>query len=218
MFPRSAPRITCIDEISTVADDLRSGRLLQSPTLEASPSDPLASMVSLWKGDITTLKIDCIVNAANSQLQSGGGVCGAIFQKANFSLLQPACNKLSPISPGETAITPGFRLPASFIAHTVGPMGQQPDVLRAAYQSALSAAYEQGCRTIAFPCISTGIYGYSSRNACPVALSAVREWLEAHNDFGRVIFCLFTEEDIQLYKRNTPAFFPLETPKAQTTA
>ena len=120
---------------------------------------------SIVRQDITKMKVDCIVNAANTALQMGGGVCGAIFAAAGADELRAACEPLAPIQTGGAVVTPGFRLPAKFIIHTAGPVyrgGRQNEEkqLRACYQNSLQSAVEHGCESVAFPLISSGIYGY----------------------------------------------------------
>lgn len=133
--------------------------------------------------DITKMKVDAIVNAANPELQMGGGVCGAIFNAAGPEELQAACNKLAPIKTGEAVITPGFDLPAKFIIHAVGPIYidgkmNEAEKLRAAYTNSLKRAVENHCESIAFPLISSGIYGYPPAEALQVAQTAILEFLE----------------------------------------
>lgn len=126
---------------------------------------------TIVRQDITKLKVDAIVNAANTALQMGGGVCGAIFKAAGAAQLQATCDKLAPIKTGEAVITPGFGLPAKFIIHAAGPVYRQwnkeqnEQHLRAAYTSALKRAVENECESIAFPLISSGIYGYPKDEA-----------------------------------------------------
>lgn len=136
--------------------------------------------------DITSLKVDAIVNAANKELQMGGGVCGAIFRAAGASKLEEACRDLAPIITGEAVITPGFSLPAKYIIHTAGPVYKdgnsgEKNQLRAAYLNSLELAREQNVKSIAFPLISSGIYGYPKDQAKEVAISAIEEFL-AHNE------------------------------------
>ncbi len=137
--------------------------------------------------DITKIKVDAIVNASNTELQMGGGVCGAIFRAAGASLLQAACDKLAPIKTGEVAITPGFGLPAKFVIHAAGPVYRQwnkeqnEQHLRAAYTNSLKSAVENNCETIAFPLISSGIYGYPKDEALRVATSAIQDFLTDHD-------------------------------------
>ena len=138
-------------------------------------------MLKFLNADITTLKVDAIVNAANTNLLAGGGVCGAIFRAAGFGELQAACNKLAPIQTGEAVITPGFNLPAKFIIHTAGPIwhgGQfgEENLLRSCYANSLKLAAENDLKSIAFPLISSGIYGYPPRDALKVAVNAIKDF------------------------------------------
>ena len=130
------------------------------------------------KIDITKIQVDCIVNAANSHLQQGSGVCGAIFRAAGARELQLACNKYGHCSTGSTVITPGFQLQAKYIVHAVGPRWQdgkhgEAGLLYSAYQTAMKLAYDKGCRSIAFPLISSGVYGYPEEQAWNVAIRAI---------------------------------------------
>lgn len=143
--------------------------------------------LSIVRQDITKMKTDAIVNAANTALQRGGGVCGAIFEAAGERKLQEACDKLSPISTGEAVITPGFGLAAKYIIHAAGPVysrfhkAQSRKLLRSAYMESLKLAVEKGCESIAFPLISSGIYGYPKREALEVARLAIEEYLTDHD-------------------------------------
>ena len=132
--------------------------------------------------DITKLEVDAIVNAANTQLLAGGGVCGAIFRAAGRRELQEACNKLAPIQTGEAVITLGFNLPAKFVIHTAGPIwngGQsgEENLLRNCYINSLQLAVENNLQSIAFPLISSGIYGYPPHDALKVAIQAIKDFL-----------------------------------------
>ncbi|MDR0862691.1 MAG: macro domain-containing protein, partial [Oscillospiraceae bacterium] len=137
--------------------------------------------------DITKMKVDAIVNAANTDLAMGGGVCGAIFKAAGAAQLQAACDKLAPIKTGEAVITPGFGLSAKFVIHAAGPVyrhwntAQNEELLRAAYTNSLKRAVENKCESIAFPLISSGTYGYPKADALAVANAAIRDFL-ADND------------------------------------
>lgn len=137
--------------------------------------------------DITKMKVDAIVNAANTELKMGGGVCGAIFRAAGAVKLQAACDKLAPIKTGEAVITPGFDLPAKFVIHTAGPVynkrnpKESEKLLRSAYTESLRVAVENKCESIAFPLISSGIYGYPKDEALQVATSAIRNFLDEHD-------------------------------------
>lgn len=146
------------------------------------------------RNDITKMRMDAIVNAANTDLRMGGGVCGAIFNAAGAEKLQAACDSLSPIQTGEAVITSGFALPAKHIIHTAGPLyrdGNQGEevLLRACYTNALCLALQHGCESIAFPLISSGIYGYPKDEALSVATSAIGDWLQNNDmDVSLVVF------------------------------
>ncbi len=132
------------------------------------------------------MQSDAIVNAANTELQMGGGVCGAIFKAAGVKELQAACNELSPIQTGEAVITPGFALSAKHIVHTAGPVYRdgkhgEADLLRACYINSLTMAAENDCESIAFPLISSGIFGYPKTNALQVATQAIQDYLAEHD-------------------------------------
>ncbi len=139
---------------------------------------------TIVRQDITKLEVDAIVNAANTDLLMGGGVCGAIFKAAGPSELQAACDKLAPIKTGEAVITPAFNLPAKFVIHAAGPVYREDDkagseaALRSAYTNALKRAVENQCESVAFPLISSGIYGYPKEEALRVATSAITDFLE----------------------------------------
>lgn len=150
---------------------------------------------TIVRQDITKMKVDAIVNAANTDLQMGGGVCGAIFKAAGAAQLQAACDKLAPIKTGEAVITPGFNLPAKFIVHAAGPVyqhwnkEQNEQHLRAAYTNSLKRAVENKCESIAFPLISSGIYGYPKDEALQVAALAIQDFLADHDlDVTLVVF------------------------------
>jgi O-acetyl-ADP-ribose deacetylase (regulator of RNase III) len=164
--------------------------------------------IYLHQGDITTLTIDVIVNAANPRLAGGGGVDGAIHRRGGPTILEE-CRRIiairgSPLPAGQAVLTGGGRLLAAHVVHTVGPVysrdsDQAPQLLADAYRNSLAIARGQGLRSIAFPCISTGAYGYPSDEACPVALTAVRADLEHHGGFERVVFCTFEAFDHDIY-------------------
>lgn len=150
---------------------------------------------TIIRQDITKLKVDAIVNAANTELRMGGGVCGAIFEAAGPEKLQAACDKLAPIKTGEAVITPGFGLPAKFVIHAAGPVYRQYNkqeserLLRAAYINSMKLALENSCESIAFPLISSGIYGYPKDEALRVASTAIQDFIKDHDlDVRLVVF------------------------------
>jgi O-acetyl-ADP-ribose deacetylase (regulator of RNase III) len=155
-------------------------------------------------GDITKLPVDAVVNAANEAMCGGGGVDGAIHRAAGLELLQE-CLTVGGCPQGEARLTKGYRLPAQHIIHTVGPVWEgggygEPEVLTSAYRSSLVLAEQVGAQTVAFPCISTGVYGYPKPEACEVAVTTVSRWLTEHETPREVTFCCFAEEDAALYR------------------
>lgn len=165
----------------------------------------LRERMEVWQGDITTLRVDAIVNAANNQLAGGGGVDGAIHRAAGADDLQAACRVIGCCPTGSAVITPGFRLPARHIIHTVGPVWQggargEPDLLRSCYSNCLTLAVQEGIRSIAFPAISCGVYGYPKADAVAVAVDEVERCLEALLMIERVIFACFDADMAALYQ------------------
>ena len=159
-------------------------------------------MIKVLQDDIKKLKIDAIVNAANNSLLGGGGVDGAIHQAAGPELL--AFNKtLGGCETGKAKISPGFKLAAKWIVHTVGPVWQggcqgEPELLASCYQNSFKLAFENQIETIAFPAISTGVYGYPKQAAAEIALQQFRNY---ENKFIEVIACCFSEVDVEIYER-----------------
>ena len=159
-------------------------------------------MINVLQDDITTLKVDAIVNAANNSLLGGGGVDGAIHRVAGKQLFE--FNKtLGGCETGDAKISPGFKLPAKWIIHTVGPVWQggssgEPELLGQCYQRSFDLAYSNGIKSIAFPAISTGIYGYPKEAAALIATNYMRKY---ESKFDLIIACCFSEVDVELYKR-----------------
>ena len=157
--------------------------------------------IKALRADITTLAVDAIVNAANCTLLGGGGVDGAIHRAAGPELLE-YCRSFGGCRTGEARITPGFKLPAKFVIHTPGPVWHggthgEAELLASCYRSSLALAAEKSCGSIAFPCISTGVYGYPAEAAAQIAVRTVREWNEA---FPReAIFVCFGDRDLRIY-------------------
>ncbi|XP_035680689.1 ADP-ribose glycohydrolase MACROD1-like isoform X1 [Branchiostoma floridae] len=179
---------------------------------KADPNEKFNEKVSLWRGDITQLEIDAISNAANESLLGGGGVDGAIHSAAGPTLVKETAT-LGGCETGHAKLSGGHRLPAKYVLHAVGPIGQKPDKLEGCYKDCMALAKEHGLRSVAFPCISTGIFGYPNYPAGQVAIGYIRKWLETGDNadhMDRVIFCVFLEKDVQVYEELLPAFFPTE--------
>jgi O-acetyl-ADP-ribose deacetylase (regulator of RNase III) len=160
------------------------------------------SRIELLRGDITTLEVDAIVNAANSRLAGGGGVDGAIHRSAGHAQLQAACRQLGGCETGDAKITPGFNLPAKYIIHTVGPVfggggAEKAALLASCYRRSLEVAVENGCRTVAFPAISTGIYGYPFDAATEIAIKTVAAFLCETGDIEKVTLVFFGNADFE---------------------
>ncbi|CAH0025478.1 unnamed protein product [Clonostachys rhizophaga] len=188
-----------------------------------SASRSINDRVGLTKGDITRLSLDAIVNAANTTLLGGGGVDGAIHRAAGPELLEE-CEALQGCRTGQAKITEGYRLPAKHVIHTVGPVYNVLDpkhsarLLRSCYEESLKLAVREGIKTIGFSGISTGVYGYPSRDAAEVACDTVRRLLAAEaSSLTRVVFVAFDEKDMAAYREAIPKYFP-DTPAPEASS
>lgn len=173
----------------------------------------LNDRVSIWRGDITELEADMIVNAANSSLLGGGGVDGAIHRAAGKHLLEE-CKKLGGAQTGETKFTAGYNLSSKKIAHTVGPVyhshppQRAAQLLKSCYQSSLEGCRDSGGGVIGFSSISTGVYGYPIKDATHIALETTRQFLEQDDSITRVIYVVFSKRDEDVYREIIPQYFP----------
>ncbi|CCI82045.1 O-acetyl-ADP-ribose deacetylase [Lactobacillus hominis] len=156
--------------------------------------------------DITKLKVDAIVNAANKSLLGGGGVDGAIHKAAGALLLQ-ACKQLNGCQTGQAKITHGYNLPAKYIIHTVGPIyrfhdqAEDEQLLRYCYRNSLDLAKKYNLKTIAFSSISTGVYGYPKKEAAQIAVSTCKKWLADNGNLLEITFCVFDKENLNIYRQ-----------------
>ena len=162
--------------------------------------------IELTRGDITKLRVDAIVNAANKSLLGGGGVDGAIHRAAGPELLEE-CKKLEGCETGEAKITKGHKLPAGNVIHTVGPVwkrgkNNEENLLKSCYKRSLELAEKEGLASIAFPNISTGIYGFPKEKAAQIAISEVRQFIQDAKKIEKVIFVCYDDENYDLYNAN----------------
>ena len=162
------------------------------------------STILIQKTSITDLSTDAIVNAANSGLRAGGGVCGAIFQEAGYCLLQDACDSIGHCDTGSAVITPGFYMKSKYIIHAVGPIWQggnqgEKELLRKAYWNSLKLANQNMCHSIAFPLISSGIYGYPVKQAWEVALKACNDFIHEYPEIDLdIVFAVLNDTMVQM--------------------
>jgi O-acetyl-ADP-ribose deacetylase len=166
-------------------------------------------IASAIQADITTLSVDAIVNAAHPTLLGGGGVDGAIHSAAGPEL-KAACKRLGGCKTGEAKLTAGFRLPARYVIHTVGPVwrggnSREDKLLANCYRHSLDLAAEHGVRSIAFPAISTGAYGFPRETAAAIAIATVRDFDPGSSVLREVTFCCYSGEDLEIYLRASPA-------------
>ncbi|KAM6404639.1 ADP-ribose glycohydrolase MACROD2 isoform 13-T15 [Pluvialis apricaria] len=208
-----------LKSIPTWMEDLKS----ENAKDDLQGKKSLSEKVSLYRGDITVLEVDAIVNAANSSLLGGGGVDGCIHRAAGPCLVAE-CRNLSGCETGQAKITCGYDLPAKYVIHTVGPIARghltdtHKENLASCYKSSLKLAKENNIRSIAFPCISTGIYGFPNEPAAVIALNTIKEWLSKnHNEVDRIIFCVFLEVDYKIFKKKMGEFFPLDDANEEGT-
>jgi O-acetyl-ADP-ribose deacetylase (regulator of RNase III) len=162
--------------------------------------------LELHQGDITRLAVDAIVNAANSGLRGGGGVDGAIHRAGGPAIIAE-CRRIGGCPTGEAVVTTGGNLPARYVIHAIGPIWQggsrgEPELLRSAYANSLLRAEELGVASIAFPSISTGVYGYPIELACPIAVGAAIDHVRQGTTLQRIVFCLFSAGDYAVYEKH----------------
>ena len=160
--------------------------------------------ISLVLGDITEQKVDAVVNAANRTMLGGGGVDGAIHRAAGAKLLEE-CRSLGGCETGQAKITKGYNLPAKYVIHAVGPIwrggkAREDELLRDCYLNSLNLAEQHGLKSIAFPSISTGAYGFPIRRAAQIATSAVRDYLSGSAEIQEIVFVCFSKSDYDVYK------------------
>jgi O-acetyl-ADP-ribose deacetylase (regulator of RNase III) len=173
-----------------------------------------AERIRLLHGDITQVHADAIVNAANNRLAGGGGVDGAIHRAAGPGLMEE-CRRIGGCPTGSSVITGAYDLPARHVIHAVGPIYRdgesgEPELLAGCYRTALQLAVDHGCRTVAFPAISCGVYGYPVEDAARIALAETLTFLMGHSQIEQVIFVLFDERSLQIYHRVYQHLFNVE--------
>jgi len=184
--------------------------VLKAPP-KAAPSLTINERISVWQGDITGLEIDCIVNAAQHSLEGGPGIDAAIHAAAG-PRLKKECLTLGGCATGDAKITCGHRLPAEFVIHTVGPTKEDLEALSQCYINSLNIIKLERLKSVAFCCISTGVDGVPHQTAAKVAIHTVRTWLDEDDNYkhvNRVVFCVYTKDDLKIYRHYMPRYFPL---------
>lgn len=186
-------------------------------------SNAANAKVAMWQGDITSLEVDAVVNAANESCLGGGGIDGAIHSAAGPLLLEDGCRPLNGCPTGQTKITKGYNLPAKHVLHTVGPMGEGDQSLRSCYRTCLALVEQHRLRTVAFCGVGTGIFGFPLERATHIAMDETRKWLDAKltegsaaggydvaRDLDRIIFVNFRRIEVDAYHKLMPEYFPVE--------
>jgi len=208
-----------LSDIPALAQAFVAANVRASNPPAAHHNPVLLQKVSIWQGDITEVEVDVIANAANNSLLGGGGVDGAIHRTAGPRLLAE-CHTLGGAATGEVKMTEGYDLPARYVLHAVGPMyskskdAQCANLLAACYRNCFKLAHANHLTSIAFPSISTGIYGYPIRDATHIALTETRKFLDSAEgqNMKRVIFVVFTDTDREVYHNLAPLYFPPSPP------
>uniref|UniRef100_A0A8C8R8Q4 Mono-ADP ribosylhydrolase 1 n=1 Tax=Pelusios castaneus TaxID=367368 RepID=A0A8C8R8Q4_9SAUR len=195
-----------VKDIDTWKKMAKSARLMQPGEPRFPKDNHLNEKISLIRQDITKLEVDAIVNAVDGCIHRAAG-----------ELLKEECRSLNGCETGKAKLSCGYRLPARYVIHTVGPIAQgepsasQEKELENCYKNSLKLAVENKLRTVAFPCLSTGVFGYPSEAAAEVVLRTLREWLEVNKDkVDRLVICVFQEKDEEIYKEKLPFYFPID--------
>lgn len=217
MLRTAAKMTTSLSSIPTLASLYKSSTIPSpSPSSLAASIYPFSSKISIHQGDITSLHLDAIVNAANESLLGGGGVDGAIHRAAGPELLEE-CRGLNGCPTGSAKTTAGYKLPAKHVIHTVGPVYSRSNPeeserkLRSAYRNSLNELKRVGGKSVAFPSISTGVYGYPFEDAARASLDEVGQWLEEKGNgeaVERVVLCCFSKGDYEKLLKIAPSVFP----------